>query len=111
MEDWKSRVHRNKKIKFLGTTSLIFGMTSIPVSGSVALIRILPFLWPNDSLLIFLLGWVVPAIALVFGVLSIALEGLRRNALVGLVIGIFSLINVLILSPLIARFLTIFLLR
>lgn len=60
-----------------GLTALIFGLLSIP-AGIIA-----PFKYP--------IAWIIPAIAIVFGVLGVKKDDEKGRPLAGLVLGIVGL--------------------
>jgi len=78
-----------------GIVSLIFGIISIPIAGILApMFEALDGLFgmPQVANLIIILGWVFITVAIIFGIIGLAVDKPIGLATAGLVLGIISLI-------------------
>ena len=95
------------KCKF-GIIALVFGLISIPISGSMASLISVSNLWLelfDAMVLASIIGWVVPFIAIIFGMAGIIKDDSKGMATAGLILGVIGLlIGILIYSI----FMTIF---
>ena len=85
-----------------GIVALVFGLISIPISGAMAIIVSmgdLGFLTFDIIILAFVIGWLVPFTAIIFGIIGIVKDESKGMAIAGLILGIVSLlIGILIYS-------------
>ena len=83
--------------KNFGAVAVIIGSNCIPLSGafaafdSVGRASLPPFNSFELINLFFLLSWLIPTIAIIFGIIGIVTDDSRQNATVGLILGIIGL--------------------
>jgi len=87
-----------------GIVALIFGSISIPVSGAMAAISFWSSFLPSIVPIVFIIGWLIPGIAVIFGIIGIIVDGSKGMAIAGLILGIIALIVGFLLRSLIADF-------
>ena len=91
-----------------GIVAIIFGSISIPLCGSFAALGSLSsfysiFLGGPDILIGFsIIGWVIPAIAIIFGIIGIIKDDPKGLSIAGLILGFLAIVLGLVLRFLIA---------
>lgn len=84
--------------KNFGAVAVIIGSICMPLSGAFAAFETTgrASLPPFNSLelinLFFLLSWLIPTIAIIFGIIGIVTDTPKQNSIVGLILGIIGLI-------------------
>jgi hypothetical protein len=95
-----------------GIVAMIFGSISIPLCGSFAALGSLSsfysiFLGGSDILIGFsVIGWVIPAIAIIFGIIGIIKDDVKGLSIAGLILGSLAIILGLMLRFMIATLLS-----
>ena len=87
-----------------GVVALIFGVISIPFGGAMAAIGSLTFLASDTASIVSILGWLIPGIAIVFGIIGIIADDSKGLAIAGFLLGIIGLIVGFLVRSLIANF-------
>jgi hypothetical protein len=102
----KKKKNRNTGNQF-GVISVILGFLSIFISGFAAIRPILHFFFGfslAEYVTIFYVGRIVPAVAVVFGILSLVRrEKSRKDPIMGILFGLFGLLEVFVIGPLIVK--------
>jgi hypothetical protein len=81
-----------------GIVAIIFGLISIPLcvamaaTGSITHFYNLLLGTPDISALFSIIGWLIPAIAIIFGIIGIIKDDYKGLAIAGLTLGILALI-------------------
>jgi len=87
-----------------GIVSLIFGLISIPVSAAMASLSVWSFFLPTIVPIVSMIGWIMPGIAVLFGIIGIIVDDSKGMAIAGLILGIIGFIIGFLLSSLIVTF-------
>lgn len=74
-----------------GITALIFGIISIPFTVVLGFLQMWIFFEPNLISIDIILGWLIPGIAIIFGIIGIILDSSKGMAIAGLILGIIGL--------------------
>lgn len=78
-----------------GIVSLILGLISIPITGVMAALISVNNLWLElfgAMVLASVIGWLVPFIAIIFGIVGFIKDESKGMAIAGLILGIVSLL-------------------
>ena len=81
-----------------GITALIFGLISIPFCGAFSALGSLTSLYSQlfgttDLIgLVLMIGWLIPSIAVIFGIIGIIKDTTKGLAIAGLTLGAIALI-------------------
>ena len=73
-----------------GITALIFGIISIPFTVVLGFLQMWIFFEPNLISIDIILGWLIPGIAIIFGIIGIILDSSKGMAIAGLILGIIG---------------------
>ena len=93
-----------------GTTALIFGSFCIPVSAAMAAIGSIFnvggifSLPPTIVSLLTIISWLIPGIAIIFGIVGIVVDDSKGKAIAGLVLGLIGLIAGIVIRVIIEDF-------
>lgn len=96
--------------KGFGTVALIFGSFCIPVSGAMAALGSMGSLlifWaipPALTALISVIGWLIPTIAIIFGIIGIVRDDSKGRAITGFILGVVGLVVGIVIRLLIENF-------
>ena len=91
-----------------GIVAMIFGSISIPICGAIAAMSSLSSFYslllgmPDILTLFSIIGWLIPAIAVIFGIIGIIKDDTKGLAIAGLILGAIALILGLLIRFMIA---------
>jgi len=91
-----------------GIVAMIFGSISIPLCGAIVAMSSMSSFYSlllgiSDILALFsVIGWLIPAIAIIFGIIGIIKDEAKGLAIAGLILGAIALILGLIIRFMIA---------
>jgi hypothetical protein len=88
-----------------GIVAMIFGSISIPLCGAIAAMSSFYSLllgMPDILALFSIIGWLIPAIAVIFGITGIIKDDTKGLAIAGLILGAIALILGLLIRFMIA---------
>lgn len=85
--------------KTFGIAALILGIISIPFNAVVAIMLF------YDVASISILGWIIPIVAIVLGVIGIIVDDTKGWAIAGIIFGIIGLVTGFFIRSLVADFL------
>ena len=91
--------------KAYGIVALITGIFGLAISATAALLDLWSFFLPNILPIISIMGWVLPIVAIIFGILGIIMDDSKGMAITGFIFGIIGLIVRFLISYLFATFL------
>ena len=86
-----------------GVVAMIFGSISIPLCGAITAMSSMSSFYslllgiPDILALFSLIGWLIPAIAIIFGIIGIIKDEAKGLAIAGLILGAIALILGLII--------------
>jgi hypothetical protein len=89
--------------KSFGIVAMIFGSISIPICAAMVVLSTISNFYssllgiPNLLALLSMIGWLIPAIAIIFGIIGIIKDDSKGLAMAGLILGAIALILGLIL--------------
>ncbi len=89
--------------KSFGIVAMIFGSISIPICAAMVVLSTISNFYssllgiPNLLALLSIIGWLIPAIAIIFGIIGIIKDDSKGLAMAGLILGAIALILGLIL--------------
>ena len=84
-----------------GSVAFIFGLISIFASAIIAgLVSLINLLMPNIVTLVSIIGWLIIAVAIIFGIIGSVMDETKERAIIGLILGIIGLIIGLIFTNL-----------
>ena len=85
---------RNTFGNTFGIVAMIFGLISIPISGVMAALISVNNLWLElfgAMVLASMISWIVPSIAIIFGLVGFMKDDSKGMAIAGLFLGVISL--------------------
>ena len=91
-----------------GIVAMIFGLISIPLCVAITAISSMSSIYSSllgmpDILALFsIIGWLIPAIAIIFGIIGIIKDDTKGLAIAGLILGAIALILGLLIRFMIA---------
>jgi len=91
-----------------GIVAMIFGSISIPLCVAIVVISTISSIYSlllgilNISALFSIIGWLIPAIAVIFGIIGIIKDDTKGLAIAGLILGAIALTLGLIISFMLA---------
>ena len=86
-----------------GIVAMIFGSISIPLCVAITALSSISSIYsllmgmPDILALFSLIGWLIPAIAIIFGIIGIIKDDTKGLAIAGLILGVIALILGLII--------------
>ena len=90
-----------------GTVAIIFGAISIPLCVAIAALSSISSFYslllggPDILTLFSIIGWLIPAIAIIFGIIGIIIDDTKGLAIAGLILGAIALIFGLLIRSMI----------
>ena len=91
-----------------GIVAMIFGSISIPLCGAIAAMSSISSFYslllgmPDILALFSIIGWLIPAIAVIFGIIGIIKDDTKGLAIAGLILGAIALILGIVIRLMIA---------
>ena len=90
--------------KAFGIVDLIFGLIILLMIGITAALTISSIWVANFAPIVFMLEWLIPGIAIIFGIIGIIVDNSKGIAIAGLILGIIGFTVGFLLRSIITNF-------